>query len=283
MAGLRHLPATANIDEISAIMDEDGAVVVNGFLAPDALARFNDELTPHLVAQQPAASGVNDLVAAFHGDRMRHLTGVAGISDVFVHDVLLHPLYKQVGDHYLLPNCASYLLNLGHVLDRGPGSREQMLHRDHDVWPREMGSLFPTRMFVSLVALSAYTADMGATRLVPGSHRWPIDRQPMPDEVVVAEMAPGSAVLYFGSTLHGAGANTTDRYRRGMHISFCLGFLRTEENNLLSTPMERVRNMPRRAQELLGFGVHDGMAKGEGFLGAVDNHNPIDLIASGAL
>lgn len=283
MAELRRLPATSKVEDIFDAMDEHGAVVVEGFLSPEVLDRFNAEITPHLEAQQPAAIGVNELVAAFHGDKMRHLTGVAGVSDVFVNEVLLHPIYKKVGDHYLLPHCASYLLNLGHVLDRGPGSEEQILHRDHDIWPHEIGEAFPRRMFVSLIALSKYTAEMGATRVVPGSHEWPADREPKPEEVVVAEMEPGSAVLYFGSTLHGAGANNSEIYRRGMHISFCLGFLRTEENNLLSTPVERVRSMPRRAQELLGFGVHDGMARGEGFLGAVDNRNPLDLIAAGDL
>jgi hypothetical protein len=43
------------------------------------------------------------------------------------------------------------------------------------------------------------------------------------------------------------------------------------------------RHMPRAAQMLLGFGVHDGIAAGEGFLGAVDNSNPIDLLAAGRL
>lgn len=96
-------------------------------------------------------------------------------------------------------------------------------------------------------------------------------------------MPAGSAVLYLGSTLHGAGANRTDRVRRGMHMSFCLGWLRTEENNCLSVPLDRARTLPRRAQELLGFGLHDGLERGEGFLGAVDNRNPLDLLAAHAL
>lgn len=124
---------------------------------------------------------------------------------------------------------------------------------------------------------------MGAIRLVPGSHQWPYNREPKPEEIVIAEMTPGSAVIYLGSTLHGAGSNKTDTIRRGMHTSFCLGWLRTEENSYLSAPLERVREMPRRAQELLGYGVHDGIAKGEGFLGAVDNGIPVDMIAAGTI
>lgn len=283
MPHLKHLSRTAAVEDIVGEMEENGAVVIDGFLTASALDALNDEIQPHLDQRSPIDPCVNEMVALFHGDKTRHLTGVAGLSDAFVNDVLLHPIYESVGDHFLLQDCASYLLNLGHVLDRGPGSTSQMLHRDHDIWPRKMGRAYAQRMFASLVALSEYTADMGATRVVPGSHNWPIDRQAEESEIVVAEMAPGSAVLYLGSTLHAAGANMTDRRRRGMHISFCLGFLRTEENNLLSTPLERVRKMPRRAQELLGFGVYDGVEFGEGFLGALDNRNPLDLIAAKAL
>ena len=67
-------------------------------------------------------------------------------------------------------------------------------------------------------------------------------------------MAAGSAVVYLGSTLHGGGANvTTDVRRRGMHVSYCVGWLRTEENQYLSTPIEVVRTLPRESQALLGY------------------------------
>ena len=50
-------------------------------------------------------------------------------------------------------------------------------------------------------------------------------------------MPAGGAVIYLGSTLHFAGDNTTvDEWRRGVHISYTLGWLRTEENNFLAVP-----------------------------------------------
>jgi hypothetical protein len=68
-----------------------------------------------------------------------------------------------------------------------------------------------------------------------------------------------------------------------MHVSFCLGWLRTEENQYLSVPLDIVRTLKRQAQLLLGFGAHDGIAQGGGYLGAVDLRDPLDLIASGKL
>src|SRR5215469_11913828 len=279
MATVVHLPINAPTDDIVAELEEQGAVIIDGFLSRETLDRFNAEIEPLLEREAPGRFTVNEAVTFFHGPKTRHLFCVAVLSDTFVHEILLHPIYKAVGDHFLLPNCASYQLNLAHVLDRGPGSGDQLIHRDHDVWPKALGSAFTHRQFASMLALSDYTADMGATRVVPGSHKWELDREPKPEEIAVAEMDPGSAVIYLGGSLHAAGPNTTAKSRRGMHTSFCLGWLRTEENMNLSVPKERLKAMPREAQELLAFGIHDGVAMGEGFLGAVQNLNPIDLIA----
>jgi len=35
------------------------------------------------------------------------------------------------------------------------------------------------------------------------------DRYPKPEELACAEMPPGSAVVYLGSTIHGGGQNAT--------------------------------------------------------------------------
>jgi ectoine hydroxylase-related dioxygenase (phytanoyl-CoA dioxygenase family) len=284
MATITRLPASASNCDIINELKAHGAVIIEAFLSTATIARLNAEIEPALASKAKNHAHPNASVEFFHGPETKHLTGVAGVSDTFVNEVLLHPIYKIIGDELLLPDCSDYLLNIGHVLDRGPGAGVQLLHRDHDVWPRKLTRAIDGHaQFASLIALGEYTADMGATRLVPGSHQWSPDREPKPEEIAVAEMAPGSAAIYLGSTLHGAGANITDRVRRGMHTSFCLGWLRTEENSYLSVPLERVRKMPRRAQELLGFGVHDGIAKGEGFLGAVDNGIPADMLATGKI
>ncbi|WP_199257016.1 hypothetical protein [Tomitella fengzijianii] len=87
-----------------------------------------------------------------------------------------------------------------------------------------------------------------------------------------------------GSTIHGADANTTaDQRRRGMHLSYCAGWLRTEENQYLSVPLETVRGLPEQSQRLLGFGVYDAIEHGGGYIGAVDLQDPVKLMAAGRL
>ena len=145
----------------------------------------------------------------------------------------------------------------------------------------------------SVIALVDFTRDNGATRVVPGSHRWP-DRALAPVEqalaappaaelVTCAEMPAGSAVIYTGGVIHGGGANHTATPRRGAHLSYCLGWLRTEENNVLAVPPVIAATLPRQAQELLGYAVHDSIARGGGYLGMVRSQDPVELLARGAL
>ena len=97
-------------------------------------------------------------------------------------------------------------------------------------------------------------------------------------------MPAGSRVIYLGSTIHGAGSNTTsDQHRPAFHLSYMLGWLRCEENNCLATPPDIARTLPRRAQELLGYDVHDAIKDAGGFLGALDMKIPADMLATGEL
>ena len=69
----------------------------------------------------------------------------------------------------------------------------------------------------------------------PGSHH-DAASQPGDARPVAAEMPPGSALLFLGSILHGAGANQSDHVRRAVITSYCLGWLRTFENQYLVYP-----------------------------------------------
>ena len=282
---LQRIKVDEPTDHLIGALRNDGAVIVEGMLSDDVLSRFNAELDPLLEA---AAKGderrfINDAIGWFFGAQTRHVTGVAGRSRVFATELLTHAIYRAVSDAILLPSCSRYQLNVAHVLDRGPGSDPQFIHRDEDVWihlqrPHDQVQL------ASVIALMDFTADNGATRVAPGSHRWEIGRMPTDDELVAAEMPAGSAVIYLGSTLHGGGANvTSDVFRRGMHVSYCLGWLRTEENQYLATPLEVARTLPRESQELLGYAAHDALAAGGGYLGAVEVQDPVELIAAGQL
>ncbi len=280
---LKTLHASDSTEDIVKAIEADGAVIVRDVLDGDLLDTLHQDLAPLLAAADPEMEHLNPAIGAFFGKRVRHISAMAGKSQRFAEAVMCHPLYLALGDHFLLPNCADYILNLAHLMDRGPGAEAQLLHRDEDVWvhvPRPHGEL----QLATVVALVDFTRDNGATLLVPGSHRWPRERQAREDEVVCAEMPAGAAVIYLGSTLHGGGANTTqDSWRAGFHMSYALGWLRTEENNVLAVPPAQAQKLSRRAQRLLGYGVHDAIEDQGGYLGMVDMRDPLDLLEEGRL
>ena len=275
--------ANAPVELLLEALEHDGALIVEGLLDTESRARLNREIEPLLSGADPAMGHLNASVAAFFGTQVRHLSGLAGKSRGFAERVMCHPLYLALCDHVLLPNCAEYQLNLAHLMERGPGAMAQALHRDEDVWihfPRPR----PELMLASVVALVDFTRDNGATVVVPGSHRWPREREATEEELAIAEMPAGSAVIYLGSTLHAGGANKTpDAWRRGFHMSYALGWLRTEENNVLAVPPATARNLSRRAQRLLGYAVHDAIKDSGGYLGMVGLRDTNELLNEGRL
>jgi hypothetical protein len=291
-ASLERFTAQSLPDSIYEAVERDGAAIIEGLLPLEVVARVNAEVEAAVTAADPGEALFNPIMQAFHGPFTKQVAGMPGISPTFAVDIMCHPLLLALCDRILAPSCARYQLNLGHLLQRGPGSEEQWLHRDEAVWS-DVPRPAPELQLATVIAFVDFTRDNGATRVVPGSHRWP-DRElspaeqvtraaPAPDQIAYAEMPAGSAVVYTGGTIHAGGANTTETQRRGAHLSYCLGWLRTEENNYLSTPPAVAARLPRVAQELLGYAVHDSIPRGGGYLGMVRMQDPVELLARGEL
>jgi ectoine hydroxylase-related dioxygenase (phytanoyl-CoA dioxygenase family) len=291
-ATIERFDAASDPDAVYAALERDGAVIVEGLLGLDVVDRVNEEVDAAVAAADPSEALFNPIMEQFHGPFTKQVTGVPGISRSFAVDVMCNPMLLALCDRVLLPSCATYQLNLGHLLQRGPGSDEQWLHRDEAVWS-DLPRPHPEVQLASVIAFVDFTRDNGATRVVPGSHRWP-DRwlspaeqmarpRPEPHQIAYAEMPAGSAVIYSGGTIHAGGSNITDVQRRGAHLSYTLGWLRTEENNYLVVPPAVAATLPRRAQELLGYAIHDSIGRGGGYLGMYNMQDPVELMARGRL
>jgi ectoine hydroxylase-related dioxygenase (phytanoyl-CoA dioxygenase family) len=170
------------------------------------------------------------------------------------------------------------------VLDRGclisslssisllPGQTPQPLHADDQLigLPKPHPPLVCNTMW----AITDFTADNGATLVVPESHKR--DRSPTPFEsypgTVPAEMPRGSVLVYHGSLWHGGGANRSDDRRIGIAMNYCAGFLRQQENQILGIPRDRVRSFGPRLRQLVGYGVYRQV------IGHVDRRDPVGLL-----
>jgi hypothetical protein len=147
----------------------------------------------------------------------------------------------------------------------GPGEEAQLLHVDDGVYqfPRPHPNLVCNTMW----ALSDFTAENGATRVVPGSNNWDHDPRPADTyETVPLEMPAGSIAFVVGTCYHGAGANETDDTRWALTINYCNGSMRQQENLMLGVRPERMLQFPPELQDILGFKI----CKGAGHIFATD-------------
>jgi ectoine hydroxylase-related dioxygenase (phytanoyl-CoA dioxygenase family) len=117
-------------------------------------------------------------------------------------------------------------------------------------------------------AFDDFTEENGATRLVPGSHRFPTPEYTDDLPTVTAEMPAGSVIFYPGSVVHGGGANRTDLPRLGVILEFVASWLKPQENHILAVSPDVVAGLPERLQELLGYNVYPP------FVGNVDGRHP---------
>lgn len=158
-------------------------------------------------------------------------------------------------------------------LTLGPGQEAQPLHEDTQQipLPRPRAPLAVNAIW----ALSNFTADNGATHIVPGSHKRP-SSPPYGAEIdtVQATMKAGSVMLFDSALWHKGGANTTTLRRYALSCYYCAGWLRQQENLQLGVPPEVARRLPRRLQELCGYSIYKGQ------YGHIDNKDPITLLGS---
>ena len=155
----------------------------------------------------------------------------------------------MLGDH-----ASTFQIDLTQLVTIGPGEPAQMIHRDQWSFDRYQFPRGFEAEVATMWAVTDFTEEMGATRMVVGGHRWEDD----PDDVdlalcVPAVMTKGSVLLYTGSIFHGGGANTSTTSRIGMNVGYSLGWLRQEENQYLACPPEIARTLPEGLLRLMGY------------------------------
>ena len=253
--------ADTDADEMYGLLDEAGVLVVHDMMTADQRAAVRAELAEHMAA----ASVDDDKPDDFYPGITRRMVAIPHRSPT-MRELMMHPTVSALGDRHLLGNAKQWQLNVSAALEVGPGARDQVLHREEDLYPY-FPVPRPNLILASMWAITDFTADNGGTMIVPGSHRWSADRAAEPSEIVRAEMPAGSVLFWLGGTLHGAGANVTDDdWRYGVIYTFNLGWLRTEENHHVSYPLAEALALPDEMRERLGF----GMAYGDGGLGFYD-------------
>jgi ectoine hydroxylase-related dioxygenase (phytanoyl-CoA dioxygenase family) len=264
---ITHLANTATADEIHAVLERDGALVIDD-LADDSLV---DRIAAEMEQFVEATPGGSD---DFSG-RSTKRTGALVARSPASRELVAHPLILEVTGK-LLHRAQSFQLHLTQIISIGPGSPAQPIHRDQ--WAFDFFA-FPADYHVqcnTIWAMTDFTALNGATRVMPGSQALPDDFGHTIDESAPAEMSKGSCLLYTGKVYHGGGENRSKHTRSGLNITYDVAWLRQEENQYLSVPREVAETLDDDLLRLIGYRT------GAYALGYVDDvRDPLEVIRGG--
>ena len=240
--------STANrpIEELASQLQENGYLIIENAIDTALADGVGRELAPHF-DEVPFCAG------PFYGAETKRLGRVLARSRAS-HALTLHDLVYGIVSKVLAPHCHTLQLNLTQAIEIFPGAPAQGPHRDHDMWwtPKD-----GTEYMINVMwALDDFTQSNGATRIWPGSHRMAQDEM-LPDEMAVSAVMPkGSACIFLGSTMHSGGENFSPHSRRGLIISYCLGWLKPWENQWLAYPPEIASTFSPELAALIGYRQH---------------------------
>lgn len=242
---------------------EDGYTILPDAIEPELVEEIDEGLLKleHDLGIVPA----DNLFEGLHTTRVYNLL----VHGATFETIPLHPRVLPVVEGVLDPGL---LISSLSSIAIGPGEQAQPIHADDQLIPL-------TRPHIPIIcntmwAITDFTEENGATRLIPGSHRRAESPNPLEsyDGTIAAEMPKGSVLVWVGSLWHGGGANKTDRRRVGIAMNYCAGYIRQQENQQLGVPPELVRTFPRRLQELIGYSVYNGL------IGHIDKKHPAKVV-----
>jgi ectoine hydroxylase-related dioxygenase (phytanoyl-CoA dioxygenase family) len=204
---------------------------------------------------------------SFEGFNTLRVNNLLIYDDIFW-EVPLHENVLPIVERVLDKEC---LLSSFCSLVLGPDQEAQPIHEDTQLIPLPRPHIAIT--VNAIWALSDFRHDNGATRIVPGSHKF--DSSPKYGkqyDAITATMPAGSVMLFDSALWHGGGANTSNARRFAFSCAYCWGWMRQQENLQLGIPRETAMRFPRRLQELCGYSVYKGQ------FGHIDNRDPIELL-----
>jgi ectoine hydroxylase-related dioxygenase (phytanoyl-CoA dioxygenase family) len=248
----------ARSEAVRRVLD-DGWAILPGVVDPGTC----DEIA-EATARLEAELGIVPADNVFEGRNTVRIYNLLARGPVFeqipVHPGVLGVIERVLDDGLLVSSLSSIAID--------PGEVAQLWHADDQLIPipRPHVPLVCNTMW----ALTDFTRENGATRLIPRSHHRAELPEPFAtyDDTVYAEMSKGSVLVWLGSVWHGGGANTTDTRRLGIAMNYCAGFIRQQENQQLGLPPGLVAGFGERLRELVGYSIYRGL------LGHVDKEHP---------
>jgi ectoine hydroxylase-related dioxygenase (phytanoyl-CoA dioxygenase family) len=259
----------AGLDRALQEIEEQGYTVLDSVIEDDVLDEIHEALL-RIERERAIRPAANDFEGRATVRIYNLLAYGAPFAQIPIHERVL-PVVEGVLDRECLISSLS-------SISIGPGESAQPIHADDQLiaMPRP----HPAIVCNSMWALTDFSDANGATRIVPGSHKWPalpVYRSPAESqgiESIPAEMKRGSVLVWNGSLWHGGGANQTGERRVGIAMNYCAGFIRQQENQQLGIPRALAAEYPERLQRLIGYGVYRHL------IGHIDKRDPRELLGA---
>ena len=237
---------TTGTDAQSGDLARDGYCVLRGALDRSTIAALANDLAPSFAAT-PMCQGV------FYGNSTRRFGALLRRSP-HAEALVRHAHVLAIAERMLLPWCERIALNLTQAVEIHPGAPPQFAHRDQDMWAGPKGQI---EYLVNVMwPIDPFTEENGGTRVWPDSHADQHLSDLPESQAVVPQIGPGDALLFLGSTLHGGGGNSASVPRRGVIVSYCLGWLKPFELQWLVYPPAIARHFSPDLAALVGYAQH---------------------------
>ncbi|KAK7419268.1 hypothetical protein QQX98_003420 [Neonectria punicea] len=195
------IAANAPIEDILAIVERDGGVILTDFVTPEDLATIEEDIKPY----KDATKSTEDSALHIIPKETLAVPGLVGKSPTVakicefpvlekLRTSILQEKFCVIREDFVEENCIDPLLSISMTLHIGYGAPRQRLHRDDNVHGTRHGHEFDLSkagQFACLVAGTQTTRRNGATMFIPGSHKWDDSRSPRLDEICFAACSPG--------------------------------------------------------------------------------------------
>ncbi|KAJ5629092.1 Dioxygenase cnsJ [Penicillium lividum] len=266
--------------EIISAMAKAGVCVVRNMFDTITTEKVIEDVRPHI------ADAGNYTGCA---PTSKTVTALLSKSDTFALNIVGHPVFHTVIDHFLtnelhprqpVSGQCKPQLDASFCVCIGPHGEGQDLHRDdidrmHWLSGANQYKLGRDLGVAMLTALTPTTRDNGATVVLPGSHLWNYE-DVLPDHadprLVTPELQPGDSLLLLSSTLHAGGSNVTEDTRMVAVCFAARAHLKQLENQYLAHDLDKVRKFPVWLQRFMGYTLT------QPYCGWVDKKDPLRII-----
>ena len=240
---LTHFPPTTDPAVIAEHIRQHGYAIVDDLADANLLEQLEAESQAYIDA---SAYGRDE-----YDGQLTRRTGALIARSPAARELVMNPVALGAVKEFLR-HATAIQLHTTQIISISPGETQQKLHRDQmafDFFP------FPPDYHVqcnTLWALTDFTIENGATHLSPGTSTIDDEDAAMVNPVQ-AEMRRGACLFYDGKILHGGGANTSDEDRRGVNLTYSVGWVRQEENQYLACPAEIARTLEDDLLRVMGY------------------------------